>query len=56
MRPPLNPFGGNRLGRRFPLGLFANRREIEDERFNDRLDALHKSVPGNLPQRRFFRH
>ncbi len=55
MRPPLNPFASGRGGRRFPLGLFADEREVEDERFNNRLDALHKSLPGSLPQRRFFR-
>lgn len=46
----------SRFGSRFPFNLFGERREPGNDRFADRLEALHKSVPGTLPERRFFRH
>lgn len=52
---PRNPETA-RSGPRFPLNLFADRRELGSDRFADRLEALHKSVPGTLPEKRFFKH
>lgn len=45
----------NRLGQtgKFPFNLFATH---EPDRFTERLEELHKSVPNTLPEKRFFKH
>lgn len=40
---------------KFPFNLFAAQ-EPDDERFNERLEELHKSLPSTLPEKRFFKH
>jgi len=45
----------NKLGQngKFPFNLFATH---EPDRFTERLEDLHKSVPNTLPEKRFFKH
>jgi len=38
---------------KFPFNLFATQ---EPDRFTERLEELHKSVPNTLPEKRFFKH
>ncbi len=38
---------------KFPFNLFAT---PEPDRFTERLEELHKSVPDTLPEKRFFKH
>jgi len=38
---------------KFPFNLFATQ---EPDRFSERLEELHKSVPNTLPEKRFFKH
>lgn len=40
-------------GGKFPFSLFAT---TEPDRFTERLEMLHKSVPNTLPAKRFFKH
>lgn len=39
---------------KFPFNLFATTQE--PDRFTERLEELHKSVPNTLPEKRFFKH
>lgn len=39
------------LNGKLPFNLLA-----DDDRFHERLEDLHKTVPSILPQKRFFRH
>ena len=39
-------------GFKLPFNIFAD----EEDRVLERLDALHKSVPSELPAKRFFKH
>lgn len=40
---------------KFPFNLFATP-PSEPDRFTERLEELHKTVPNTLPEKRFFRH
>lgn len=39
-------------GFKFPFNIFAD----DEDRVLTRLDDLHKSVPSELPEKRFFKH
>lgn len=52
MRPQPSTF--DRIGQalRLPFNLFAD----DSDHMLDRLEAMHRSMPGTLPQKRFFKH
>ena len=51
MRQSPRPLLGLNLTGKLPFGLFTS-----DDRFHERLEDLHRSVPSVLPSKRFFRH